>query len=32
VERIAPEELSKAAAAIATITYVVADMPERIPK
>ena len=32
VERIAPEELSKAAAAIATITYVAADMPERIPK
>ena len=32
VERIAPEELSKAAAAIAAITYVVADMPERIPR
>jgi len=32
VERIAPEELSKAAAAIAAITYVVAEMPERIPR
>jgi carboxypeptidase Q len=32
VERIAPEELSKAAAAIAAITYVAAEMPERIPK
>ena len=32
VERIAPEELSKAAAAIAVLTYVAAEMPERIPK
>jgi carboxypeptidase Q len=32
VERIAPEELSKAAAAMAVITYVAAEMPERIPK
>lgn len=32
VERIAPEELSRAAAAIATITYVAAEMPERIPR
>jgi carboxypeptidase Q len=32
VERIVPEELSKAAAAIAAVTYVVADMPERIPR
>ena len=32
VERIAPEELSKAAAAIAAITYVAAEMPDRIPK
>ena len=32
VERIAPEELSKAAAAIAVITYVAAEMPDRIPK
>jgi carboxypeptidase Q len=32
VDRIAPEEVSKAAAAIAVVTYVVADMPERLPK
>lgn len=32
VDRIAPEEISKAAAAIATMVYVVADMPERLPK
>jgi len=32
VDRIAPEEVSKAAAAIATMVYVVADMPERLPK
>jgi carboxypeptidase Q len=32
VERIAPEEVSKAAAAIAVMTYVVAEMPERLPK
>lgn len=32
VDRIAPEEVSKAAAAIATMTYVIADMPERLPK
>jgi carboxypeptidase Q len=32
VERIAPEELSKAAAAMAVITYVAAEMPERIPR
>ena len=32
VDRIAPEEVAKAAAAIATMTYVVADMPERLPK
>lgn len=32
VDRIAPEEISKAAAAIATMTYVIADMPERLPK
>ena len=32
VERIAPEELSKAAAAIAVMTYVAAEMPDRIPK
>jgi carboxypeptidase Q len=32
VDRIAPEEIGKAAAAIATVTYVVADMPARLPK
>ncbi len=32
VDRIAPDEVSKAAAAIATMTYVIADMPERLPK
>jgi carboxypeptidase Q len=32
VERIAPEEVSKAAAAIATISYAIAEMPERLPR
>lgn len=32
VERILPEEVSKAAAALAVMTYVVAEMPERLPK
>ncbi len=32
VDRIAPDEVAKAAAAIATMTYVVADMPDRLPK
>jgi carboxypeptidase Q len=32
VDRIAPEEVSKAAAAIAVVSYVVAEMPERLPK
>jgi carboxypeptidase Q len=32
IERIAPEEISKAAAAIAVVTYVVAEMPERLPR
>lgn len=32
VDRIAPEEIGRAAAAIATVTYVVAEMPERLPK
>ena len=32
VERIAPAEMSRAAAAIAIMTYAVADMPERLPK
>lgn len=32
VERIQPGEVSKAAASIAVMAYVVADMPERLPK
>ena len=32
VERISAEEVSKAAAAIAAVIYVVADMPEALPK
>ena len=32
VDRIAPDEVSKAAAAIAVVTYVMAEMPERLPK
>ena len=32
VERIAPDEVSKAAAALAVMAYVVADMPERLPR
>jgi carboxypeptidase Q len=32
VERIAPEDVSRAAAAIAVVTYVVAEMPERLPR
>ena len=32
IERIAPEEVSRAAAAIAVMTYVIAEMPERLPK
>lgn len=32
VERIVPEEVSKAAAAIAVVAYVVAEMPERLPR
>jgi carboxypeptidase Q len=32
VERITPAELSRAAAAIAVVTYAVAEMPERLPK
>lgn len=32
VDRIAPDEVSKAAAAIAAVTYVVADMPDALPK
>jgi carboxypeptidase Q len=32
VDRIAPAEMSKAAAAIAILTYAVAEMPDRLPK
>jgi carboxypeptidase Q len=32
VEHIAPEDVSRAAAAIAVITYAVAEMPERLPR
>jgi carboxypeptidase Q len=32
VERIPPEAVSKAAAAIAVIAYVIAEMPERLPR
>jgi carboxypeptidase Q len=32
VERILPAEVSKAAASLAVMTYVVAEMPERLPK
>lgn len=32
VERIAPEEVSKGAAAIAVVVYVIAEMPDRLPR
>jgi carboxypeptidase Q len=32
VDRIEPQEVSKAAAAIATMVYVIADMPQSLPK
>ena len=32
VERIAPDEVSKAAAAIAVVSYAAAEMPERLPR
>jgi carboxypeptidase Q len=32
IDRIAPEEVSKAAAALAVVTYVVADAEVRLPK
>jgi carboxypeptidase Q len=32
IERIAPEDVSKAVAAIAVMVYVVAEMPERLPR
>jgi carboxypeptidase Q len=32
VERVPPDDVSRAAAAIAAVTYVVAEMPERLPR
>jgi len=32
IDRIAPEEVRKAAAEIAVITYAVAEMPDRLPR
>ena len=32
IERIAPDDVSRAAAAIAVMTYVIAEMPERLPR
>jgi hypothetical protein len=32
IDRIAPEEVSKAAAALAVVTYIVADSMQRLPK
>ena len=32
LDRIAPEEVARAAAALAVVTYVVADSPQRLPK
>jgi carboxypeptidase Q len=32
IERISPDEVSKASAAIAVMTYVIADMPEQLPR
>ena len=32
IERITPDEMSKAAAAIAVVTYAVAEMPQRLPR
>jgi len=32
VERVAPEDVSRAAAAIAAVTWVVAEMPDRLPR
>jgi carboxypeptidase Q len=32
IDRILPEEVSKAAAAIAVVSYAVAEMPERLPR
>jgi carboxypeptidase Q len=32
VERIAPTDVSRAAAAIAAVSWIVAEMPERLPR
>jgi carboxypeptidase Q len=32
IERILPEDVARAAAAVAAITYVIAEMPERLPR
>jgi hypothetical protein len=32
IDRISPQEVSKAAAAITALAYVVAEMPERLPR
>jgi carboxypeptidase Q len=32
IERIAPEDVSRAAAAIAVVSYVIAEMPQRLPR
>jgi carboxypeptidase Q len=32
IERISPEEVSKASAAIAVMTYIIAEMPDRLPR
>jgi carboxypeptidase Q len=32
IDRILPEEVSKAAAAVAAVSYAVAEMPERLPR
>lgn len=32
IERVAPDDVSRAAAAIAAVTWVIADMPERLPR
>jgi carboxypeptidase Q len=32
VDRILPEEVSKASAAVAVVAYAIAEMPERLPR
>jgi carboxypeptidase Q len=32
IDRITPDEVSKAAAAVSVMTYVIAEMPERLPR